>query len=147
MSIWAFLCIWFLRRFLNDLTIFFQFIITSPSNRTEPFIWTIFKLLLHRDDLHQISMKLACWFWRRTLKKISVCLLFRYYLPLGKGVDLHMNNCESPSRKDDLCQHLVQQFWRRSRKCKNLQKDNERSEKLTWAFRSVELNCNISKCG
>jgi hypothetical protein len=47
---------------------------------------------------------LACWFWRRRfLKMFSVFLLFRYYLPLEKGVALHMNNSKSPSPKDDLC--------------------------------------------
>jgi hypothetical protein len=67
---------------------------------------------------------LACWFWRRRFLKIfSNFLLFRYYLPLGKGVVLHLYNSESSLPKDDLCQlwlKLVQRFWRRSWKCKSL---------------------------
>jgi hypothetical protein len=59
---------------------------------------------------------LACWFWRRFLKHFSVFLLFRYYLPLGKGNPLHMNKFESTSPKDDLCWvwlKLALWFWRR----------------------------------
>jgi hypothetical protein len=60
---------------------------------------------LPNDDLYQVWLKLACWFWRRRFLKIfSVFLLFCYYLPLEKGNPLHLNNLESPPPKDDLCQ-------------------------------------------
>jgi hypothetical protein len=50
-------------------------------------------------------LKLACWFLRRRfLKVFSEFLLFRYYLPLGKGVVLHLYNSESPLPNDALCQ-------------------------------------------
>jgi hypothetical protein len=83
-------------------------------------------------------LKLACWFWRkRFLKIFSKFLLFRYYLPLGKGVILHLYNSESPLPKDDVCQLWLN--WRSgsgeevenvkvSDKCTT---DNRRSEKLT----------------
>jgi hypothetical protein len=67
---------------------------------------------------------------------------------LEKSYPLPLNILESPSPKDDLCQvwlKLVQWFWIKSRKCKSLQTDrqmdpdNEWSEKLTWAFSSGEL--------
>jgi hypothetical protein len=35
----------------------------------------------------------------------SVSLLFCYYLPLGKGVPLHLKNLEFPLLKDNLCQN------------------------------------------
>jgi hypothetical protein len=77
---------------------------------------------LPKDDLCQVWLKFACWFWRRRFFKIfSVFLLFCYYLPFGMGVTLHLNNLESPLPKDDLCQvwsKLAERFWRRSRKCK-----------------------------
>jgi hypothetical protein len=79
-----------------------------------------------KDNLYQVWLKLARWFWKRRLLKIfSVFLLFRYYLPLEKGYPLLLNKLESPLPKDDLCQvwlELVQWFWR-SRKCKSLQTD------------------------
>ena len=61
--------------------------------------------------------KLALWFLRRRfLKFVNVFSLFRYYLPLEKGVALHLNKLESPSPKDALSQvwlKLAQWFLRR----------------------------------
>jgi hypothetical protein len=60
---------------------------------------------LPKDDLYQLWLKLACWFWRRRFKKkFSVFLLFCDYLPLEKGNPLPSNNLKSPPPKDDLCQ-------------------------------------------
>ena len=47
------------------------------------------KLIYHsaspKDDLCQVWLKLAQWFWRRRIFKIiKVFSLFRYYLPLEK---------------------------------------------------------------
>jgi hypothetical protein len=62
-------------------------------------------------------LNLVCWFWRRRfLKFFSAFLLFRYYLPLGKGYPLGLYKLESPSPKNDLCQvwlKLAQWFCRR----------------------------------
>ena len=71
-----------------------------------------------KDALCLVWLKLAQWFLRRKfLKFVNVFLLFRYYLPLEKGVAIHLNKIESPSPKDALCQvwlKLAQWFWRRS---------------------------------
>jgi hypothetical protein len=79
---------------------------------------------LPKADLYQVLLKLASWFWRkRFLKLFSKFLLFCYYLPLAKGVVLHLYNSESSLPKDDLCQRwlkLTKRFWRRSQKCKSL---------------------------
>jgi hypothetical protein len=70
-----------------------------------------------KDDLCQVWLKLAQWFWRRRFLNIfCIFLLFSYYLPLEKGATLHLNKLESPPPKDDLCQvwlKLAQWFWRR----------------------------------
>jgi hypothetical protein len=50
-----------------------------------------------KNDLYQVWLKLAHWFWERFLKISIVFLFFRYYLPLEKGVPLHLNNFQSPS--------------------------------------------------
>jgi hypothetical protein len=64
-----------------------------------------------KDNLYQVWVNLACWFWRRFFFLIfSVFLLFCYYLPLVRGNPLHLNKLESPPPKDDLCQ--AQWFWR-----------------------------------
>jgi hypothetical protein len=57
-----------------------------------------------RDNLYQVWLNLACWFWREFLKIFNAFLLYRYYLPLEKDYPLHLNIIESPFPKDDLCQ-------------------------------------------
>jgi hypothetical protein len=60
---------------------------------------------------------LAHWFWRKFKKFSSVFLLICCYFSLGMGIALHLNNIESLSPKDDLCQvwlKLAKWFWRRS---------------------------------
>jgi hypothetical protein len=128
------------------------FVVISPLKRTWPLICTIFNSLY----LRMICTKFY-WIWlagsgeEDFKKNFSKFLLFRYYLPLGKGVVLHVYNSESSLPKDDLCQlwlKLAQRFWRRSWNCKSVTDrrqtdgqttDKRRSEKLTWAFSSGEL--------
>jgi hypothetical protein len=112
-----------------------------------------FEFPLPKDDLYQVLLKLACWFWkRRFLKIFSKFSLFRYYLPLKKVSPLHLNNLESPSPKDDLCHvwlKLAQWFWRRSRKCKSLRTDgltDGRTDRRTTGDQnsSLELSAQVS---
>ena len=80
-----------------------------------------FKSPLLKDALCQFWWKLAQWFWRRRfLNFFDVFSLFCNYLPLEKGVALHLNKLDSPLPKNTLCQvwlKLVQWFWRRRWKC------------------------------
>ena len=73
------------------------------------------------EALWQVRLKLAQKFWRwRFLKFVNVFSLFRNYLPLKKGVALHLNKLESPSPRDTLCHvwlKLAQWFWRKRWKC------------------------------
>jgi hypothetical protein len=133
----------------------FIFLWLSPLVRDLAFYLNKLEFLSPKDNVYQVWLNLACWFSRRFLKIFSVFLLFCYYLPLEKGNPLHLNKLESPSLKDDLCQvwlKLAQWFWRRSQKCKSLQRDRrtddgqKRSEQLTWGFSSGELkiwNCYL----
>ena len=70
-----------------------------------------------KNDLCQIWLKLAQWFWRgRFFNFVIVFSLFPNYLPLEKGGAVHLNKLESHSPKDALCQvwlKLAQWFWRR----------------------------------
>jgi hypothetical protein len=112
------------RRFLNDPTPFLHFCDYLPFEKDLALDLYNFEFPLPKDDLYQLLLKLARWFWRRRfLRMFSNFLFFCYYLPLGKGVVLHLYNSESPLLKDDFCQlwlKLAQQFWKRSRKCKSL---------------------------
>jgi hypothetical protein len=65
---------------------------------------THFEFPLPKNDIYQVLLKLAWWFWRRYLKIFSKVLLFCYYLPLVKGVVLHLYISEFSLPKDDLCQ-------------------------------------------
>ena len=57
---------------------------------------------------------------RRFLDIFNIILLFRYYLPLGKGTALHLNKIEFLLPMDALYQvwlQLALWFWRRRWKC------------------------------
>ena len=61
-----------------------------------------------KNNLCQVLLKFAQWFWRRRF--------FPNYLPLEKGRALHLNKLKFPSPNDTLCQvslKLDQWFWRR----------------------------------
>ena len=68
-----------------------------------------------KNVLCQVWLKFAQWFLRRRfLNVINAFSLFRNYLPLEKGVILHLNKLEFPSPKDALCQvwlKLVKRFY------------------------------------
>jgi hypothetical protein len=82
--------------FLNDPTPFLNFCNYLSLEEDLALHLYSFDFLLPKNDLHQVWLKLASWFWRtRFLKLLSVFLLFCYYLPLGKGVPIHLNNLES----------------------------------------------------
>ena len=72
---------------------------------------------LPKDSLCQVCSKLAKRFRRRRFLNIfNRNLLFRYYLPLKKGMALHLNKLETPLPKDALCEDwlkLAKRFWRR----------------------------------
>jgi hypothetical protein len=57
-----------------------------------------------KDNLYPFRLNLALWFWRkRFFFNFNVFSLFRYYLPLDKGILLYLNKLEFPLTKDDLC--------------------------------------------
>jgi hypothetical protein len=136
------------------------FVIISPLKRTWPLICTI---------LNSLYLRMICtkfyWNWPtgsgeedffqykhiEIFSKIfSKFLLFRYYLPLGKGLVLHLYNSESLLPKDDLCQpwlKLAQRFWRRSWKCKSLTDRCQTSDRRRTKGdqkSSLELSAQVS---
>jgi hypothetical protein len=83
-------------------------------------------------------------------------LLFCDYLPLEKGVPLHLKKLESPSPKDELCQVWLKlaQWFCRSQNCKSLQTDRQTdrqrairkahlSFQLRWAKRCIVWQSSI----
>jgi hypothetical protein len=124
---------WFWRRLLNDPTQFLHFCDYLPFEEDLALHLNKLELPSPKDNLYQVWLKLACWFWRRFFFfNFSVFLLFRYYLPLEKGYPLHLKKLEPPSPKDDLCQvwlKLALWFWRRNKKCNSLQTDGRTDAK------------------
>jgi hypothetical protein len=60
---------------------------------------------LSKDDLCQVWLKLAKWFWRRIfLNDPTPFLHFFYYLPFEESLALYFNKLEFPSPKDTLYQ-------------------------------------------
>jgi hypothetical protein len=128
-------------RFLNDPTLFLHFCDYLSFEEDLALYLNKLEFPSPKNNLYQVWLKLACWFWRRWFLKIfNVFLLFRYYLPLERGYPLTVNKLESPSPKD-LCQvwlKLVQWFWRRIWKCKSLQTD-ARQQAIRKAHLSFQL--------
>ena len=70
------------------------------------------------DDLRQVCLKLAGWFWRKRFSSFdNVYSLLCYYLPLEKGGALHLNKLEFSSPKKTLSKgwlKLAPWFWRKT---------------------------------
>jgi hypothetical protein len=91
-------------------------VIISTLKRTWALIWR---------KLNSLHPRIICtkfdWIWpagsgEDFKKKISVFLLFRYYLPLEWDNPIHLYKRKPSTPKDDLCQvylKLALWFWRR----------------------------------
>jgi hypothetical protein len=63
------------------------------------------EFLLPKDDLGQVWLKLAQWFWRRRfLNDPTPFLHFCDYLPLKQDLTLYLNKLEFPLPKDNVYQ-------------------------------------------
>ena len=96
---------------------FCNFVIISPWIRIGHLIWKKqLESSFFKDALCHVWLKFAQWFLRRLLNFVIVFLLFRYNLPIEKGMTLHWNKLESPSPWDVYCQvwlNMIQLVWRR----------------------------------
>jgi hypothetical protein len=100
---------------------------------------------LSKDDLHQVWLKLAC-FWRFFLIQCIFTLLL--LSPLGLGCSRSFVQFRIPSPKKYLCQvslKLAQWFGRRSRKCKSLQTDRQTDGQRTTGDQKSSLELRWAK--
>jgi hypothetical protein len=146
-QVWLKLAQWFWRRrFLNDPNQFLHFCNYLPFEEDLALYLNKLEFTSHKDNVYQVWLNLASWFWRRRFfKNFNVFLLFCYYLPLERDNPLHLKKLESPTPKDDLCQvwlKLAWRFWRRSNKCKSLQTDGQRTKGDQNS--SLELSAQVS---
>ena len=106
-QVWLKLALLFLRRrFLNFVNVFSLFCNHPSLERGMALHLNKIEFTLSKDALYQVWLKLAQWFWRRRFWNfiLNIFLLFCYYLPLEKGMVLHLKKLESTSPKDALCQ-------------------------------------------
>ena len=75
----------------------------SSIGRGSSFEWTWISFI--QGALLQVRLKLDHRFWRMSLNVFKYrILLFRYYLPLERGLVLQLNKLEFPLHKNTLCQ-------------------------------------------
>jgi hypothetical protein len=117
-QVWLKLAQWFWRRrFLNDPILFLHFCDYLPLEEDLALYLNKLEFPSPKGNVCQVWLNLACWFWRRFLKNVSVFLLFCYYLPLESGNPLHLYKLEFLLPKVDLCQvwlKLAQWFLRKN---------------------------------
>jgi hypothetical protein len=88
----------------------FQFILTLcyylPLERgNPPFFKNKIEPLSPKNDLCQVWLKLAQWFWRRRVLNDPISFLhFCDYLPFQEDLALYSNKLKFPSPKDSLYQ-------------------------------------------
>ena len=117
-QVWLKLVLWlYRRRFSNFISVCSLFCEHLPLENGGTLHLNNLKYPSPKEDLCQVWLKLAQWFWRRRFFKfVNVFSQFRKNLPLEKGGVLHFKKTESPTRKNALCQvclKLAQWFWRR----------------------------------
>jgi hypothetical protein len=97
---------WFWRRrFLKIFSAFLLFRYYLPLERGYPLLLNKPESPSPKDDLCQVWLKFAQWFWRiRFLNDPTPFLHFCDYLPFGKDLALYLNKLEFPSLKDSLYQ-------------------------------------------
>jgi hypothetical protein len=96
---------WFWRRrFLKMFSVFLLFHNYLPLERVNPLHLNKLESPSPKDDLCQVWLKLAQWFWRRFLNDYTPILHFCNYLPLEEDLALYLNKLEFPSFKDTVYQ-------------------------------------------
>jgi hypothetical protein len=97
---------WFWRRrFLKIFSVFLLFRYYLPLERGNPLHLNKLENPSPKDDLCQVWLKLAQWFWRRRfLNDPTPFLHFCNYLPLEEDLALYLNKLEFPLFKDNVYQ-------------------------------------------
>ena len=125
---------------------FCYFVTIYPWKRAWPFIWKKYFFPFAKD----VCAKFEGWNLQSGsgedfLNFVNTFLLFRYCLPKGKDVALHLNELESPSPKDALCHiwlKLAQWFWRKSRNCKK-GRTNRQTPNATWSKKLTDFSFQL----
>jgi hypothetical protein len=148
--IWAFLARLFWRRFLNYPTPFVHFCDYIPFHEDLGLDLYNLRFPWPKDDLYQVWLILAFWFWRRRFFFLNFQWIFTFSLltTLVEGDFPSFVQFWIPFAQGRFCQlwlKLAQRFWR-SWKCKRLtdrrQTDDGQQpirKAHSWAFSSSEI--------
>jgi hypothetical protein len=98
-------CWFWRRRFLEIFSVFLHFRYYLPLEMGNPLHLNKLATPPPNDDMCQVWLKLALWFWRRRfLNDPTPFLHFCNYLPFKEDLALYLNKIESPSPKNNLYQ-------------------------------------------
>jgi hypothetical protein len=86
--------------FLKDFSVFFLFRYYLPLKRDNPLHLNRLEFLPPKDDLCQVWLKLAKWFWRTRF--LNYPTPFLWFSPLRRDLALYLNKQEFPLPKDDV---------------------------------------------
>jgi hypothetical protein len=96
-------CWFWRRRFLTTFSAFSLFRYHLPLERGYPLLLNKLESPSPKDDLCQVWLKLAQWFWRRRFSNDPIPFLhFCDYLPFEEDLAIYLNKLEFPSSKDSL---------------------------------------------
>jgi hypothetical protein len=95
---------WFWRRFLEIFSEFLLFCYYLPLEKSYALPLNNFESLSPKNDLCQVWLRLAQWFWRRFLNDPTPFLHFCNFLPFEEDLALYLNKLEFPLPKDNLFQ-------------------------------------------
>jgi hypothetical protein len=98
-------CWFWRRRFSKNFNVFLLFRYYLPLKKGYPLRLNKLESPLPKDDLCQVWLKLAQWFWRRKfLNDTNPFLDFCDYLPVEEDLALYLNKLDFTSSKDNLYQ-------------------------------------------
>jgi hypothetical protein len=90
------------RRFFKFFYVFLFFRYYHPLERSYPLSLKTIESSPSKDDLCQVWLKLAQWFWRRRfINDTTPFLHFCDYLPFEEDLALYLNKLEFPLPKDN----------------------------------------------
>jgi hypothetical protein len=93
----------FLEKILKNFQCIFTFLHLSPFGKGNPLPLNKLESPPSMDNLYQVSLKLAQWFWRRRfLNDPTPFLHVCDYLSSEEDLALHLNKLKFPSPKDNL---------------------------------------------
>ena len=103
-QVWFKLALLFWRRFFKIFSVFLLFCGYLPLETSNPLHFNNLESPPPQDDLCQVWLRLAQWFWRRFLYDPTPFLNFCDYLPFEEDLTRYLNKLEFPSPKDNLYQ-------------------------------------------